>query len=173
MPKRSTPVEWLVFLALGIAWGSSYLFIKIGVETLTPFTLVAGRLAIGAGVLAVAMAVTRQALPPNRSVYLHLLVVAMLGIVIPFFLITWGEQSIDSGLASILNGTVPLFAIVMAAMVLREQPSGRDRPHRCVHLVRRDRRLCQAQRARRGTTAERLPGGGFRLPDHARRRVPA
>jgi drug/metabolite transporter (DMT)-like permease len=122
MPKRSTPVEWLVFLALGIAWGSSYLFIKIGVETLTPFTLVASRLAIGAGVLAVAMAVTRQALPSNRSAYLHLLVVAMLGVVIPFFLITWGEQSIDSGLASILNGTVPLFAIVMAAMVLPDEP---------------------------------------------------
>jgi drug/metabolite transporter (DMT)-like permease len=122
MPKRSTPVEWLVFLALGIAWGSSYLFIKIGVETLTPFTLVAGRLAIGAGVLAVAMAITRAALPRSRSVYLHLLVVAMLGIVIPFFLITWGEQSIDSGLASILNGTVPLFAIVLAAMVLPDEP---------------------------------------------------
>jgi drug/metabolite transporter (DMT)-like permease len=122
MPNRSTPVEWLVFLALGIAWGSSYLFIKIGVETLTPFTLVAGRLAIGAGVLAVVMAVSRQALPRHRSVYLHLLVVAMLGIVIPFFLITWGEQSIDSGLAAILNGTVPLFAIVLAAMFLADEP---------------------------------------------------
>ncbi len=57
------PQEWLVFLALGIAWGSSYLFIKIGVETLTPLTLVASRLAIGAAVLAVVMVVARQALP--------------------------------------------------------------------------------------------------------------
>jgi drug/metabolite transporter (DMT)-like permease len=122
MPKRATPVEWLVFVALGIAWGSSYLFIKIGVETLTPFTLVAGRLAIGAGVLALVMRFSGQPMPRQRSVYLHLVVVALLGIVIPFSLITWGEQSIDSGLAAILNGTVPLFAIVLAAMVLVDEP---------------------------------------------------
>ncbi len=119
---RSTPQEWLVFLALGIAWGSSYLFIKIGVETLTPLTLVASRLAIGAAVLAVVMVVARQALPRRALVYGHLVVMALLGIVIPFFLITWGELSIGSGLAAILNGTVPLFAIVLAAAVLVDEP---------------------------------------------------
>jgi drug/metabolite transporter (DMT)-like permease len=122
VPSRSAPAEWFVFIALGIAWGSSYLFIKIGVETLTPLTLVAGRLAIGVAVLAVAMIAARQVMPRRRIVYGHLLVMALLGIVIPFFLITWGEQSIDSGLAAILNGTVPLFAIVLAAMVLVDEP---------------------------------------------------
>jgi drug/metabolite transporter (DMT)-like permease len=122
MTKHATPVEWLVFLALGVAWGSSYLFIKIGVETLTPFTLVAGRLAIGAAVLAMVMRLRRQALPAQRSTYWHLVVVALLGIVIPFSLITWGEQTIDSGLAAVLNGTVPLFAIVLAALVLADEP---------------------------------------------------
>ena len=122
MNRRTTPIEWLVFLALGAAWGSSSLFIKIGVETLTPFTLVAGRLAIGAGVLALVMRFTRQPLPRQQSVYWHLGVVALLGIVIPFSLISWGEQTIDSGLAAILNGTVPLFAIVLAALVLADEP---------------------------------------------------
>jgi drug/metabolite transporter (DMT)-like permease len=122
MTNRATPVEWLVFGALGVAWGSSYLFIKIGVETLTPFTLVAGRLAIGAAVLAVVMKASGTRMPAQRAAYGHLLVVALLGIVIPFSLITWGEQSIDSGLAAILNGTVPLFAIVFAAMVLPDEP---------------------------------------------------
>ena len=122
MASRSPRATWLVFLALGFAWGSSYLFIKIGVETLTPFTLVAGRLAIGTAVLALAMRVTRQHLPRSRDAYLHLLVVALLGVVIPFSLITWGEQSIDSALAAILNGTVPLFAIVLAALVLADEP---------------------------------------------------
>jgi drug/metabolite transporter (DMT)-like permease len=122
MPRRSTPQEWLVFLALAFAWGSSYLFIKIGVETLTPFTLVAGRLAIGAAVLAIVLRLSRERLPGERRIYLHLLVIALLGIVIPFSLITWGEQTIDSGLAAILNGTVPLFAIVLAAMVLVDEP---------------------------------------------------
>jgi drug/metabolite transporter (DMT)-like permease len=122
MNRRTTPIEWLVFLALGAAWGSSYLFIKIGVETLTPFTLVAGRLAIGAAVLALVMRFARQPLPRQQSVYWHLAVVALLGIVIPFSLISWGEQTIDSGLAAILNGTVPLFAIVLAALVLADEP---------------------------------------------------
>ncbi len=120
--NRPTPIEWLVFLALGVAWGSSYLFIKIGVETLTPFTLVAGRLAIGAFVLALVMRIRRQPMPTQRSTYWHLVVVALLGIVIPFSLITWGEQTIDSGLAAVLNGTVPLFAIVLAALVLADEP---------------------------------------------------
>jgi drug/metabolite transporter (DMT)-like permease len=120
--NRPTLAEWLVFLALGVAWGSSYLFIKIGVETLTPFTLVAGRLAIGTAVLALVMWVRRQAMPRQQSAYWHLVVVALLGIVIPFSLITWGEQTIDSGLAAVINGTVPLFAIVFAALVLADEP---------------------------------------------------
>ena len=51
MSERSSRADWIVFLALGFCWGSSYLFIKIGVETLTPFVLVAGRLSIGAVLL--------------------------------------------------------------------------------------------------------------------------
>ncbi len=122
MTRRPTPLEWLVFFALACAWGSSYLFIKIGIESLTPLTLVAARVAIGAMVLAVVMRLTRQALPRERRVYGHMVVVARLGIVIPFTLITWGEQTIDSGLAAILTGTVPLFAIILAALVLHDEP---------------------------------------------------
>jgi drug/metabolite transporter (DMT)-like permease len=122
MPRRATPIEWVVFAALGFAWGSSYLFIKIGVETLSPFTLVAGRTLIGAAVLAVVMRLAGQGLPRSAGTYGHMFVVALLGIAIPFSLITWGEQSIDSALAAILNGTVPLFAIVLAAIVLTDEP---------------------------------------------------
>jgi drug/metabolite transporter (DMT)-like permease len=122
MTRRAIPVEWLVFLALGFAWGSSYLFIKIGVETVTPLTLVAGRTGIGAIVLALVMLLSRQRMPRELSAYLNLVVVALLGIVIPFSLISWGEQTIDSGLAAILNGTVPLFVIVLAAFVLTDEP---------------------------------------------------
>ena len=122
MAQRNAQIDWLIFAALGIAWGSSYLFIKIGVETLAPFILVASRLAIGTAVLALVLRLSRQGLPRRRSVYGHLVVVALLGIVIPFSLITWGEQSIDSALAAILNGSVPLFAIVLAALVLPDEP---------------------------------------------------
>lgn len=122
MQRPATAAVWLVFGALGFAWGSSYLFIKIGVETLPPLTLVAGRLAIGAAVLLAVWAVRRPPLPRQASIYGHLVVQALLGIVIPFGLISWGEQTIDSGLAAIINGSVPLFALVMAALVLADEP---------------------------------------------------
>ena len=122
MSDRSSRIDWVTFAALGFFWGSSYLFIKIGVETLTPFTLVAGRLAVGAALLLVVLVASRIALPRQPRTYGHLLVMAVLNIVIPFSLITWGEQSIDSALAAILNGSVPLFTIVLAALFLSDEP---------------------------------------------------
>jgi len=119
---RSTRIEWLIFGALGFFWGSSYLFIKIGVETLTPFTLVAGRLLVGALLLGIVLRLSHERLPRDLRTYRHLVVMAILNIVVPFSLITTGEQSIDSSLASILNASVPLFTIVFAALVLTDEP---------------------------------------------------
>ena len=59
--------DWLIFGALGFFWGSSYLFIKIGVEHLTPFTLIAGRLAVGAALLGVVLIASRVPLPRASS----------------------------------------------------------------------------------------------------------
>src|SRR6266850_2819763 len=119
----SSRLDWLVFVGLGGMWGSSYLFIKFGVEEgLTPFTLVALRLGIGLALLAIVVAVAREPLPRNPRVYGHLVVMSVINIVLPFFLITSAERTVDSALASILNGTVPLFAIVIAAFVLQDEP---------------------------------------------------
>ncbi len=109
--------DWILFGLLGLFWGSSYLFIKIGVESIPPFTLVAARLAIGALILGVVLRASRVTLPRDRRVYGHLVVMACINIAIPFSLITWGERSIDSALAAILNSTVPLFTIWLAALV--------------------------------------------------------
>jgi len=121
MTDRSSR-DWLVFFALGFCWGSSYLFIKIGVGSIPPLTLIAGRLAIGALMLAIVVWRSRVALPSDRRTYRHLLTMAVLNIVIPFTLITWAEQAVPSALASILNGTVPLFTIVFAALFLHDEP---------------------------------------------------
>ena len=96
MTGRTSHREWLIFGALGLFWGSSYLFIKIGVETLTPFTLVAGRLLVGSLLLGVVLRASGESLPRDRRTYRHLVVMAILNIVIPFSLITSGEQTIDS-----------------------------------------------------------------------------
>jgi len=113
---------WLMFVLLGFMWGSSYLFIKIGVEAgLPPFTLVASRLFFGLIVLVTVVALAREPLPRRPRQYGHLVVMSVINIVLPFFLITWGEQSIDSALAAILNSTVPLFVIMLAPLFLPDE----------------------------------------------------
>src|SRR5437867_10493417 len=105
---RSTRVDWLIFVALGFMWGSSYLFIKIGVQDFGTFTLVALRLAIGAALLWTVLRIARTRLPRTPRVYGHLLVMALVNITIPFLLITWAEKSVESALAAVLTSLVPL-----------------------------------------------------------------
>jgi drug/metabolite transporter (DMT)-like permease len=122
MISRPTRLDWLLLLALGFMWGTSYVFIKIGVQTLPTFTLIASRLGIGLTVLATVVFAAREPLPRNPRIYGHLLVMSIVNIVVPFFLITTAERSVDSGLAAILNGAVPLFVIVFAALFLHDEP---------------------------------------------------
>jgi drug/metabolite transporter (DMT)-like permease len=120
MTTRGSRIDWLIFLALGFLWGSSYLFIKIGVDHgLQPFTLIMFRLAIGLALLATVVAIAREPLPRDPRMYGHLLVMGVVNIAIPFSLITYAEQTVDSSLAAVINGAVPLFVIVVAAIFLK------------------------------------------------------
>ena len=122
MTPRASRLDWGLFLALGLMWGTSYLFIKIGVETLPTFTLVAVRLGIGLVFLAAVVAIARERLPRDPKIYGHLLVMSVVNVALPFALITSAEQSVDSAVAAILNGGVPLFTIVIAALFLHDEP---------------------------------------------------
>jgi drug/metabolite transporter (DMT)-like permease len=122
MLNRPTRLDWLLLLALGFMWGTSYVFIKLGVQTLPTFTLIASRLGIGLTVLVTVVFLAREPLPRNPRIYGHLLVMAIVNIVLPFALITTAERSVDSALAAILNGAVPLFVIVFAAFFLHDEP---------------------------------------------------
>jgi drug/metabolite transporter (DMT)-like permease len=120
MTANSSRIDWLIFLLLGFFWGSSYLFIKIGVDHgLQPFTLIMFRLLIGFVLLATVVTVARQSLPREPRMYGHLAVMGVINIAIPFSLITFAEQSVDSSLAAVINGAVPLLVIVIAAVFLR------------------------------------------------------
>src|SRR6188474_1008613 len=122
MTVRTNRVDWLIFLALGFMWGSSYLFIKLAVDDFGTFTLVALRLLVGAALLWIVIRIAKQPLPRERRIYGHLWVMAIINITIPFLLITWAEQSVESSLAAILTSPVPLFAIVLSAIFLRDEP---------------------------------------------------
>src|SRR5258706_12151502 len=120
MASRGSRLDWLIFLALGFFWGSSYLFIKIGVDHgLQPFTLIMFRLLIGFALLVSVVAIAREPLPRDPRMYGHLFVMGVINIAIPFSLITYAEQTVDSSLAAVINGAVPLFVIVIAALFLK------------------------------------------------------
>ncbi len=122
MIARPTRTDWLTLLALGFMWGTSYVFIKLCVQTLPTFTLIAARLGIGLALLATVVAIAGEKLPREPRIYGHLVVMSVVNIVLPFALITTAERSIDSALAAVLNGAVPLFVIVLAAIFLPDEP---------------------------------------------------
>lgn len=113
--------EWSAFALLGLVWGSSFMWIKIAVQEIGPFTLVAFRLLFGLVGLLVIMRLQKQSFPRDRRVLLAFLFMGAFNTAIPFTLISWGETRIDSGLASILNSTVPLFTIVIAHFWLHDE----------------------------------------------------
>lgn len=118
-PSTSSRLDWLLFILLSFFWGSSYLFIKIGIDAgLQPFTLVALRLAFGLALLAAVVIVAREPLPRDARTLGHLAVLGLVNVAMPFGLITWAEQSVDSSLAAVLNSAVPLFVVPIAALLL-------------------------------------------------------
>ena len=113
--------EWAAFGVLGLIWGSSFLWIKIGVESITPMVLVTLRVSFGLLALLVVMAIHRQAFPRDRATIMKFVFMGIFNTVIPFLLITWGETKIESSLASILNAATPLFVIIIAHVWLHDE----------------------------------------------------
>lgn len=110
----TTRQAWGGFWLLALIWGSSFLFIRIGVEQLPPFQLVFLRTAIAALGLHLVVALRGMRLPQDWRSLGDLLVLGLVNTVLPFALITWGETRIESGLASVLQGTAALFTLVLA-----------------------------------------------------------
>ena len=122
MIARPTRADWVSLGVLALMWGTSYGFIKLGVQTLPTFTLIATRLLIGLALLVTVVVIAREPLPRSPRIYMHLVVMALINIVIPFTLITTAEREVDSAIAAIINGSVPLVVILLAAIVLHDEP---------------------------------------------------
>lgn len=112
------PKHWLVFILLGAIWSSSFMWIKIAVQEIGPITLVAFRAFFGLLFGITVIFLQRVQIPRSFKEWSPLFVLGITNIAIPFFLISWGEQSIDSAVASILDATVPLFTILIAHYLL-------------------------------------------------------
>lgn len=107
--------------ALSFIWGWSFLFIRVAGQDLTPSAVAAGRTGLGALVLLVVLRIRRIPLPHDRRTLLSLLFVGGVGSAIPFTLLAWGGQHIDSGLSAVLNASTPLFTAGLAVPLLGER----------------------------------------------------
>ncbi|MFS0733407.1 DMT family transporter [Microbacterium sp. 1P10UB] len=107
------------FVLCGIVWGSSFLFMKVGLEGLSPAQVAWSRLVLGAITLGAFVTIRRERLPRSIRVWGHMLVLGISFCVLPFLLFSWAQQHVTSGLASIYNATTPIMTAVMAGLLFR------------------------------------------------------
>ena len=112
--RSMTPYEWALLIALSILWGASFMFVDVAVAALSPVTVVTLRVIIAGLLLYGILAVLGLRMPTDGESWRDFLIMGFLNNVVPFSLIAWGQSHIASGLASILNATAPLFAVVVA-----------------------------------------------------------
>ena len=114
--------SWLpAYIALGLVWGCSFIFIKLGLEFLTPFGVAFGRCALGAITLIIVVKFKKIKLPSDKQIWFKLWVVAMLLNVIPGILFAYAEVHVTSVLAGIINAATPLATLVVMLIAFREE----------------------------------------------------
>jgi drug/metabolite transporter (DMT)-like permease len=114
-------VELALLVALATLWGGSYTFIKLGVATIAPITLIAARTAIAGLLLLAIMRWRGVKMPRDGATWRRFLLQACLNSVIPWTLLAWGERAVDAGLATILNSASPIFTFLLTAAVTRHE----------------------------------------------------
>ena len=128
MPDTSTTArktmgatEWLLLVALSVLWGGAFFFSKVALADARPLTVVLARVAIAALVLNLLVRASGQRMPRETAAWRDFLIMGLLNNLIPFSLIFWGQTQIASGLASILNAMTPLFTVVLAHFLTRDE----------------------------------------------------
>jgi drug/metabolite transporter (DMT)-like permease len=124
MPQR-TSTDWLLLLILSLIWGTSFLFTKVAVHATAPVTIVLARVSIGAVTLTTLLFAIGLRFPPPGKIWVHFFALGIMGNALPFFLITWGQHGIDSGLAGILMAIMPLATLLLAHFFVDERMTSR------------------------------------------------
>lgn len=110
--------DWLMIVCLGTLWGSSFFFIELLLEILSPFLIVYLRVALAAILLLFILLIKQVKVTLNVSLIFNLFIMAILNNVLPFLLIAYGQQSVTGGLASILNANTSLLTILIAPLLI-------------------------------------------------------
>ena len=119
--RPMTAREWGMLLTLSLVWGGSFFFNEIAVRQLPVFTVVVCRVGLAAVILLAVLRLTGQRLPRSGKVWAAFFGMGMLNNVIPFSLIAAGQQSVASGVASILNAATPLFGVIFAHLLTQDE----------------------------------------------------
>lgn len=120
--RLAVPPEFGLILLLGILWGSPYALTKISLQTIPPITLVAARVCLAAAALWLIAALRGCRVPKDRRLLGLLFLQGIISCVVPYTLIAFGQQTVESGLAAILNSTTPLFVCVIGVLWTQHEP---------------------------------------------------
>lgn len=130
MERRALTIstaDWATIFGLAVIWGGAFFFIELGLRGFAPLTLVCARLALAAVALWIALRATGGRLPRGRWVWAALLLLGLLNNVVPLTLFTWSQTRIDSGLASILNATTPIWGVLAAHLLTHDDKASPNR----------------------------------------------
>ena len=122
--KTLTSAAWLGLLSMGLFWGGSFVSIEIMLREVPVEMLVALRVGTGAAFLWLYVLIKGLEIPRNLRIWIAFLLIGLLNVAMPFFLITWGQQHIASGLAGILNATTAIFGPLVAALAFADERLG-------------------------------------------------
>ena len=118
-------MNWLMLICLVALWGTSFMFTAIAVDTIDPISIVFFRVLIGAVILTAALLVNGTRLPHTVQSWLIFLLMGFAGNLLPFFLIAWGQQTIDSGLAGMIMAIMPLMTMILAHYFIKGEDLNR------------------------------------------------
>ncbi len=113
--------EWVLLIVLSIIWGGSFFFVGVAVKELPPLTIVMFRVALASIILLAVVYLKGEKMPSSLGIWGAFIVMGALNNLIPFCLIVWSQTHIESGLASILNATTPVFSVILAHFFTREE----------------------------------------------------
>ena len=114
-------LDWLIFAILALVWGGSFFFIEVLVEHLPPLTIVTLRVGLASITLWLIILARRYEIPRTVKGWTALFIIGFMNNALPFSLIVWGQTHINSGLASILNATIPFFTVIIAGTLLADE----------------------------------------------------
>jgi drug/metabolite transporter (DMT)-like permease len=134
-PQVADVQSWAMLLLLSAIWGGSFFFIAVAVKDLSTLQIVFARVAIAAAVLMPIHLFLQGPLPTSRRTWVAAGGMSVMNNVLPFTLITWGQHTVSGGLASVVNATTPMFAVIFMALAGFEKLSTRKVFALCVGFI--------------------------------------